>query len=145
MTNIKQSSAKQNNATQKHTKRKKTICFSARLKQVCESQCLSNHPFVVGVRLVSNLLEEDGDTVVLDDSGAISHVKVVASDFDFETGLEASEAAQAEAESVESSLTAGLQTRLDVLEPGSSVDRSTPKDGHCLSGFEFSPDLIVDV
>ena len=32
----------------------------------------------------------------------------------------------------EDGVVASLQAQLDILEPGSSVERNTPKDGHCL-------------
>lgn len=91
---------------------------------------------------MSNLLEEDGDVVVVSgNGGGIDHVKTGGSG----GSSGAFEVAAAEAAAWSSSLqeaaaetaaeavaVASLQTRLDALEKGSSVDVATPKDGHCL-------------
>ena len=86
--------------------------------------------------LVDELLEEDGDTVAVDPTtSGISHIKV--SGFpslmdDIALAIAKSEEIESRRVAAENAADMALETALQVVEPGSALDRSSPKDGHCL-------------
>ena len=89
-----------------------------------------------------SLLEEDGDVLVVDGStGGISHVKARSP---FELALAESASMHVEEQVAEQAAMRALQSVLDSHEPGSLLDKSTPKDGHCMFHALRSAGLLQD-
>ena len=90
---------------------------------------------------IADLLDDDSDILIVEPgSGGISHIKAPSS---FELSLAQHASAKPGAMS-ESAVVDALQSQLDRLEPGALVDKSTPKDGHCLFHALAAAGLLQD-